>query len=53
MASVAVMDNKLAPVKSAADSAKTTEISAKGVADGAKTVANKTANLGVNHLKKE
>ena len=58
LASVAVMDNKLAPVKSTADSAKTTAISAKGVADGAKTVANKTLNLvnaviRVNQLKKE
>ena len=51
-------ENKLAPFKSTADSAKITVISAKGVAYGAKTVANKTSNLvnaviRVNHRKKE
>ena len=55
---MAVMENKLAPLKSTADSAKITALSAKGVADGAKTVASKTSNLlntviRVNYLKKE
>ena len=56
LASVSVMENKLAPIKSTVDSAKIMAILAKNVADGANPVATKTSNLvntliRVNHLK--